>query len=81
MSTVATNVTGAGLENLQGMTKLRHLNVGFLKITDAGLMHLMGLTKFTELAVNDTQVTDEGVAKFQKAFPKCSIIRVILGGF
>src|SRR5437870_1075211 len=56
-----TRVTDAGLEHLQGLSKLQTLNLYNTKITDAGLAHLQSLTSLTTLYLNNTQITDAGL--------------------
>ena len=70
----STTVTDEGLEHLQGLTSLQHLNLNSTKVTDEGLEHLKGLTNLEYLSLYDTKVTDEGENKLQKALPNCEII-------
>ena len=53
-----TKVTDAGLKHLEGLTKLRDINLGGTKVTDAGLEHLKGLTNLQSLFLGRTKVTD-----------------------
>ena len=70
-----TKVSGAGLVNLKGLTKLRILWLHNTKVTDAGLVNLVGLTKLQILWLRDTKVTAAGVKKLKAALPKCKITR------
>jgi hypothetical protein len=45
----ATEVTGAGLEHLAGLTQLRHLSLDDFRVTAPGLEHLAGLTRLQKL--------------------------------
>ena len=57
-----TQVTGAGLEHLKGLTSLNKLSLMGTKITDAGLEHLKGMTSLTELnLISGTNITDAGM--------------------
>ena len=69
-----TQVTGAGLVHLKGLTNLEKLAFSGTRITDEGLEHLKGLTNLKELGLGHTRVTDEGVQKLQQALPNCKII-------
>ncbi len=68
-----TQITDAGLEHLEGLTKLEGLWLNGTQVTDAGLVHLEGLTKLEYLYLWNTQITDEGVKKLQEALPNCKI--------
>ena len=45
------------------------------RIGDAGLKALSGLPQLQELILINTRVSDPAVAEFQKALPKCKILR------
>ena len=60
--TADSEVTGAGLAHLTGLTALEELGLGGTQVTDAGLAHLAGLTALEELYLRGTQVTDAGLA-------------------
>ncbi len=70
---MGTNVTGAGLKHIKGLTKLQRLELGDTDVTDTGLEHLTGLTNLQKLTLFGTKVTDEGVKKLQQALPNCEI--------
>ena len=56
-----TEVTGAGLVHLKGLTGLETLSLFLTKVTDAGLVHLKGLNKLETLFLSGTKVTDAGL--------------------
>ncbi len=66
-------VTDSGLVHLEGLTKLRWVDLSFAQVTDSGLVHLEGLTKLRWVDLSRTQVTPEGVKKLQQALPNCEI--------
>jgi len=55
-----TQITGAGLEHLKGMTGLKVLDLDGTQITDAGLEHLKGMTSLKTLSLGATQITGAG---------------------
>ena len=57
------DVTDTTLRHLEGMSKLRELDLERTKITDAGLVHLAGLKNLRDIRVRFTAVTDEGFKK------------------
>jgi Leucine-rich repeat (LRR) protein len=57
----ASQVTGAGLKHLGGLTELEILFLCNTGVTDAGLVHLRGLKKLIRLELDHTQVTDAGL--------------------
>ena len=61
------------LTPLANLTNLKILELGQTQVTD--LSPLANLTKLTWVDLSDTETTDEEVAKLQKAFPNCRIIR------
>ena len=68
--------TDAGLAHLEGLTKLREIDLGNWNITDAGLEHLRGLTELKLLKLEAIDVTDEGIKNLQQALPKCRANRI-----
>ena len=61
-----TQVTDAGLENLEGATRLRTLSLEFNeRITDGGLKHLEGMDQLKQLCLSGTQVTDAGLERLR----------------
>lgn len=53
--------TGAGLNHVRGLPRLRELDLGGTHVTDAGLEHLKGLRQLQWLAPRGTEVTDAGL--------------------
>lgn len=51
----------ATLAHLEGLTRLRTLNLDSTAVTDAGLKHLKNLTTLQRLSVYGTKVTDAGM--------------------
>jgi Leucine-rich repeat (LRR) protein len=51
----------AALAHLEGLTRLRTLNLDSTVVSDAGLKHLKNLTKLQRLSVYGTKVTDAGM--------------------
>jgi hypothetical protein len=70
-----TSITDRGLPFLQGLTKLRRLDLNKNDkdaagdITDAGLESLTPLVKLERLNLQGTKVTDPGICKLRKALP------------
>ncbi len=72
-SSFRSTVTDAGLAHLDGITKLKELNLagrrfidaGFENastgITDAGLVHLKGMARLEKLDLSGTRITDAGL--------------------
>jgi len=58
-------ITDAGLENLQVLTELQLLFLDKTQVTDAGLVHIRGLTQLQYLHVNGTNVTDAGLVNLR----------------
>ncbi len=58
----AEEIVDADLKHLEGLTKLRLLELDVTDITDAGLAHLKGLKNLRELGLIGTQITDAGLA-------------------
>ena len=56
------NVTDAGLEHIESLTKLRQLDLRGSSITDRGLVRLSNLKELRELSLMRTAVTDDGLA-------------------
>lgn len=54
------DVTDVTLEYLQGMDRLKELDLNDTKITDAGLAELAKLPKLTTLRLRGTPITDDG---------------------
>ena len=68
-----TEVTDAGLVQLEELIQLRYLDLTRTEVTDAGLAHLKGLINLQTLELARTNVTDAGVDVLQMALPKCRI--------
>ncbi len=60
-----TQVTDAGLAQLQRLTGLHSLNLSDTEVTDAGMAHLQGLSGLEGLSLINTKVTDVGLAHLQ----------------
>ncbi len=69
------DVTDAGLEHLNGFSRLEELQLDNTQITDAGLEHVGNLTQLRTLSLVNSEVTAAGVAKLQQALPNCKISR------
>ena len=67
-------VTDAGLENLEGLSRLRKLRLCGANITDSGLESLHGLKQLQEVHLLCPQVTAGGVKQLQEALPNCKIL-------
>ena len=70
-----TEITDAGLENLEGMKDLEILYLTKTQVTDAGIDHLARLTNLEAVSVGCTHVTPEGIQRLQRALPRCHISR------
>lgn len=68
-----TQITDGGLADVQGLTRLKRLELNHTQVTDAGLIHLQGLTNLRELRLGATQVTDAGMTRLGQALPNCQI--------
>ena len=71
---MGTAVTDAGLEHLQGRTKVRELYLHRTQVTDAGLAHLQGLTRLVTLDLSRTKITDAGLEPLIP-FRKCCKVK------
>jgi serine/threonine protein kinase len=60
-----TPITDADLVHLQGLNRLKALNLVGTSITDAGLVYLHGLSGLQWLELTGTQVSDEGLAQLR----------------
>ncbi len=58
---IRTNLTDAGLVNLNDLPRLVHLDLPFTQVTDAGLVHLEGLTQLEMLNLVKDNITDTGL--------------------
>ena len=56
-----TQFTGAGLEHLESLSRLKELELDNSQITDAGLEHLKGLSQIEKLSLCNTKITDAGL--------------------
>jgi hypothetical protein len=54
------DVTDGTLDDLDGMTRLRELDLNDTKVTDAGLAKLAKIGTLETLRLKDTAITDEG---------------------
>ncbi len=63
----------AGLEHLEGLTRLTVLWLDGTKVSDAGLQHVEKLPQLRVLILRGTNVSDAGVEKLQQALPNCKI--------
>ena len=68
-----TQITDAGLENLQRMQHLQDVSLADTGITDAGLERLQGLKQLVKVDLKGTKVTADGVRKLHAALPHCKI--------
>lgn len=64
-----------GLKDLASLPNLKGLVLNETPITDAGLKNLASVKTLEHVQLTDTKVTDAGVQNFQKALPKCKIVR------
>jgi len=55
------SVTDAGLAHIDGLTRLKELNLDHADITDSGLVHLKGMVSLQELDLSGTPITDAGL--------------------
>ena len=58
-----TDVTGAGLASLRGLSKLTHLDLAATEVDDEGLKHLGKLAGLTFLRLRETRLSDAGLAQ------------------
>jgi Leucine Rich repeat len=66
-------VTDAGLVQLEELTQLRSLDLTRTEVTDVGLVLLKGLINLQTLELARTNVTNAGVGDLQTALPNCQI--------
>lgn len=65
------NLTPTGLKYLQGLTKLRLLNLfRNKKLTDSAVDTLIAFTQLEELNISSTQITNTGLERLAKNLPK-----------
>jgi hypothetical protein len=67
------HVVGAALDNLKGLSHLKHLDLCLTPVTDAELQHLKGLNQLKWINLYGTRVTDAGMKDLQQALPNCEI--------
>jgi hypothetical protein len=60
-SPVASQITDAGLEHVEGLRQLRYLMISGKGVTDAGMRHLKGLSQLRYLELDETLVGDHGL--------------------
>jgi internalin A len=60
-----TDITDAGLMQLESLTQLRSLSLWTRDVTDTGLTHLKGLTELQILKLWETKVTDAGLVNLK----------------
>jgi len=65
----------AALDNLNGLSHLKKLDLGLTPATDADLQHLKGLSQLKQVNLYGTRVTDAGIKDLQQALPNCEIRR------
>jgi hypothetical protein len=58
-------LTDSEAEHLQGLTRLKALDLSATQITDAALVHLEGLTQLTKLNLAGTKITSAGLMHLQ----------------
>jgi hypothetical protein len=65
------------MKELAVLPVLAKLNLSATAVTDAGLKDLAAAKNLTELTLTGTNkgVTADGIREFQKALPKCRVIR------
>lgn len=68
-----TDVTGAGLAQLKGATRLKTLDLRETSITDADLQKLRGMAQLKFLVLDGSKVTPEGVAEARQFLPLTAI--------
>ncbi len=56
-----TSVSDAGLAHVDGLTRLKELDISCTLITDGGLLHLIGMTRLQDLDLSGTDVSDAGL--------------------
>ena len=66
-------ITDVGISHLQGLTKLKGLNLTGTRISDEGLEYLKGMKSLQILKLGGTNVTKEGFEKLKQTLPKCKI--------
>jgi hypothetical protein len=70
-----TALTDVGVETLTALKELRELNLSCTRITDAGLVALKKLPKLKCLMLWEVRVSEGALAQFQKARPRCQLLR------
>ena len=68
-------VTGDGLVQLRGLTKLQTLDLEFLGLTDAKLVHLKEMNNLQKLSINFTKVTDAGLVHL-KGLSNLNVLKI-----
>jgi len=63
------DVTDPVLEHLEGMDRLRELDLSDTQVTDAGLRRLRGLESLETLRLKGTAVTDRGMHETLETLP------------
>lgn len=63
-SEITLSLTDKGLSHLQGLTKLRDLDISFTEITDAGLVHLKN-SSLQRLNLSLDAITDSGLVSLE----------------
>ena len=61
-----TRISGTGLKDLKGLTKLTSLSLTGASISDAGLAELTANTQLETLSLNGTKVTDRGLEHLKR---------------
>lgn len=64
------DVTDETMRHLEGLSKLRELDLSFTKITNDGLSVILSLPELERLRLQDVAITDDGFRKYVMPHPK-----------
>ena len=64
-SLAMTKVTDGGLKHLQGLKRLKTLDLWGTDVTDAGMQHIEGMKQLEGLTLGYTKITDAGLKRLK----------------
>lgn len=70
----STQITDAGVEHLESLSKMQHLHLGNTHITDKSVERLAQLKGLQTLVVEGTRISKAGMTELRNSLPACEIM-------